>query len=185
MTVSFKADCPASSYLNTFVRANLLASMARLTAMHKDFIDLGVGDSCNTPWGSSAQAYAQLTFDISCATADYTVFVDRQLKSALKDKDTSSHVLRIGVLDSPTVTATVAGAVSPSKWTDAKVSGTVAGAAIGFSIAVGLLVFVITRKVYRKPTLETMPMLSSLGVTATSGYNAPLNAEAQAVPRPQ
>ena len=163
VTVTLKADCPASSYVDTFVRENLLSAMARLTAMHKDFVKLAVGNSCNTPWGSSTEAYAELTFDVSCATADHTVFVDQQLRHAFKDKETSSHALSIGVIEKPIVTATVTGDVSPSPWTNAKVSGMVAGVAIASSIAVGLLVFLMTRKVYRKPSAEdrATPILSS------------------------
>ena len=95
---SLRAECPAASYSATIVRRNLLLKMAELTGVAHGFIHLTVGDECDTPYGTSVEAFATLSFTVACATAGHVDFVDQVLHAALVDAASASKALGIPVI---------------------------------------------------------------------------------------
>ena len=85
------------------------------------------------------------------------------------------------MINVPSVDAHVSGEIPKPAWDDGKVAGLTSGVAIACALAVGLLVFVLTRAAYRdrdgtEAFLGTTPALSS------APYNCSVVAGAAAAP---
>ena len=165
VTVKLHAECPASTYLETFVAKGVVSSVASLSAVATNFISLGVADQCDTPRGAKGAAFAALTLTVSCATTSHVVFVEGALTKALVDAPSASFLLAINVFDKPQIIVECDAcgfARSVHIWS-------ILGALVGLFI-VGGGVFLITRKCYmRGGATSTVSLLGGNdGFTHTS-----------------
>jgi len=104
VVVDLRAECPAVTYLATYVHTGLLDTMASLTGVASDFISISVGDHCDTPSGARGAAFASLTLDVSCATSEHVKILRGQLADSFTDAQSASFLLGIAVIDQPVVT---------------------------------------------------------------------------------
>lgn len=159
VTITLEAECPAYTYSETFVRGGMLDAVESLTAVSGQFIDLGVGNKCDTPLGSEGAAFTRLMFTVSCATASHVTFVEKQARK-IDDAQSASFLLNINVISTPIIAVDCPAC---ERVRNIHV-GAIVGMVLGL-LAFALVVFCIARRVYKQRGVASPIFSSFLGTT--------------------